>query len=292
METTTVLLIAIPVLVVPRGRAAVQRVPHGAATPGRPSARCLARPAQRRHAAPWRRPTPAKRPSPAQGRGRRRARAPGGVERARHRRRRAARRRGCPRTPRPSASPAASSSTAASSGSSSWASPASGGRPGVPVAEAGRWLRLEDQRREHGLDRRQDQGRPGLRVLPRGPHVDHRVPECRPRQAPAASTSAELPGMEAGVTALYQKCVHLGCRVPECLTSQWFECPCHGSQYNRVGEKKGGPAPRGLDRFAISVSGSSSSSTPARSSRARRSAPTPPAKRPRAHTASVGVTDG
>jgi cytochrome b6-f complex iron-sulfur subunit len=43
--------------------------------------------------------------------------------------------------------------------------------------------------------------------------------------------------------------------VPECKTSQWFECPCHGSQYNRVGEKKAGPAPRGLDRFAMSVEG-------------------------------------
>lgn len=64
-----------------------------------------------------------------------------------------------------------------------------------------------------------------------------------------------LAGMEAGFVALYQKCVHLGCRVPWCATSQWFECPCHGSQYNRVGEKKGGPAPRGLDRFAVSVSG-------------------------------------
>jgi cytochrome b6-f complex iron-sulfur subunit len=69
--------------------------------------------------------------------------------------------------------------------------------------------------------------------------------------------SAELPGMEAGYTALYQKCVHLGCRVPECKTSQWFECQCHGSQYNRNGEKKGGPAPRGLDRFPITVGGSS-----------------------------------
>jgi cytochrome b6-f complex iron-sulfur subunit len=65
----------------------------------------------------------------------------------------------------------------------------------------------------------------------------------------------ELAGMEAGFVALYQKCVHLGCRVPQCETSQWFECPCHGSQYNRVGEKKGGPAPRGLDRFATEVSG-------------------------------------
>jgi cytochrome b6-f complex iron-sulfur subunit len=69
--------------------------------------------------------------------------------------------------------------------------------------------------------------------------------------------SAVLPGMEEGWVALYQKCVHLGCRVPWCKTSQWFECPCHGSQYNRVGEKKDGPAPRGLDRFALTVEGDS-----------------------------------
>lgn len=64
---------------------------------------------------------------------------------------------------------------------------------------------------------------------------------------------AELAGMEAGVIALFQKCPHLGCRVPSCATSQWFECPCHGSKYNQVGEKRGGPAPRGMDRFAMSV---------------------------------------
>jgi cytochrome b6-f complex iron-sulfur subunit len=66
-------------------------------------------------------------------------------------------------------------------------------------------------------------------------------------------SDSELAGMEQGVIALYQKCPHLGCRVPSCLTSQWFECPCHGSQYNRVGEKRGGPAPRGMDRFVMSV---------------------------------------
>jgi cytochrome b6-f complex iron-sulfur subunit len=63
-----------------------------------------------------------------------------------------------------------------------------------------------------------------------------------------------LDGMQSGIVALYQKCPHLGCRVPQCVSSQWFECPCHGSQYNRVGEKKGGPAPRGMDRFAFVVS--------------------------------------
>lgn len=61
-------------------------------------------------------------------------------------------------------------------------------------------------------------------------------------------------GMEQlGVTALYQKCVHLGCRVPWCASSQWFECPCHGSKYNKVGEKRGGPAPRGLDHWPIEL---------------------------------------
>ncbi|MCC5953959.1 MAG: Rieske 2Fe-2S domain-containing protein [Acidimicrobiia bacterium] len=64
---------------------------------------------------------------------------------------------------------------------------------------------------------------------------------------------AQLVGMEAGVIALWQTCPHLGCRVPECPTSQWFECPCHGSQYNRVGERTGGPAPRGMDGFAMEV---------------------------------------
>jgi cytochrome b6-f complex iron-sulfur subunit len=62
-----------------------------------------------------------------------------------------------------------------------------------------------------------------------------------------------IPGMRAGIIATYQKCPHLGCRVPECLSSQWFECGCHGSQYNRVGEHKGGPAPRGMDHFPVDV---------------------------------------
>ena len=65
-----------------------------------------------------------------------------------------------------------------------------------------------------------------------------------------------LVAMEQGIVVLSQKCPHLGCRVPECPTSQWFECQCHGSQYNRVGEKKAGPAPRGMDRHPATISGS------------------------------------
>ena len=78
-------------------------------------------------------------------------------------------------------------------------------------------------------------------------------PESAIEKARATYSPGELAGMEQGLIALYWKCPHLGCTVPECVSSQWFECPCHGSQYNRVGEKRGGPAPRGMDRFSMSV---------------------------------------
>lgn len=64
-----------------------------------------------------------------------------------------------------------------------------------------------------------------------------------------------MPGLEEGVIALFQRCPHLGCRVPWCQSSQWFECPCHGSKYNRVGERRDGPAPRGMDAWPVEISG-------------------------------------
>lgn len=52
--------------------------------------------------------------------------------------------------------------------------------------------------------------------------------------------------------ALYQVCVHLGCKVPFRDDCNSFKCPCHGSHYNIDGEYLDGPAPRSLDRFAMS----------------------------------------
>ncbi len=72
-------------------------------------------------------------------------------------------------------------------------------------------------------------------------------------KAQALYPESVLIGMRSGLIAQYQKCPHLGCRVPSCTSSQWFECGCHGSQYNRVGEKKGGPAPRGMDHFPLAI---------------------------------------
>jgi Rieske Fe-S protein len=58
---------------------------------------------------------------------------------------------------------------------------------------------------------------------------------------------------EGKLSALYQKCPHLGCKVPFCTTSNQFECPCHGSVYNIKGEYLDGPAPRGMDRFPLRI---------------------------------------
>ena len=55
-------------------------------------------------------------------------------------------------------------------------------------------------------------------------------------------------GAALNVRALYQRCPHLGCKPNPCLKNFWFECPCHGSRYDRLGIKADGaqygPAPR------------------------------------------------
>lgn len=85
------------------------------------------------------------------------------------------------------------------------------------------------------------------------------VPEARSWVVPLAESSVEGSQFEAnntvaaGLVALYQTCVHLGCRVPWCSSSQGFECPCHGSKYNSAGEYFAGPAPRNLDRFVVAA---------------------------------------
>jgi cytochrome b6-f complex iron-sulfur subunit len=55
------------------------------------------------------------------------------------------------------------------------------------------------------------------------------------------------------IFALSQKCPHLGCHVPYCESSGRFECPCHGSIYDLAGEHIAGPAPRGMDRYEVTL---------------------------------------
>jgi cytochrome b6-f complex iron-sulfur subunit len=59
-----------------------------------------------------------------------------------------------------------------------------------------------------------------------------------------------------GLLALYTKCPHLGCTVPWVGppdSPNAFQCPCHGSMYDYVGVRTGGPAPRPMDLMAVRV---------------------------------------
>jgi cytochrome b6-f complex iron-sulfur subunit len=60
-----------------------------------------------------------------------------------------------------------------------------------------------------------------------------------------------LDSFAVGAFAVKRSCPHLGTRVNWCGSSEWFECPTHGSQFNRIGEKRGGPAPSGMSLYPV-----------------------------------------
>lgn len=53
--------------------------------------------------------------------------------------------------------------------------------------------------------------------------------------------------------AMYARCTHLGCTINWFPGLDIFKCPCHGSQFYSNGVNFAGPAPRALDRHAISM---------------------------------------
>ena len=81
------------------------------------------------------------------------------------------------------------------------------------------------------------------------------VDPSQPRFIPGADLTGD--GTAVNVRALYQRCPHLGCKPNPCQKNFWLECPCHGSRYDRLGQKalgaEYGPAPRSMDRFATRV---------------------------------------
>ncbi len=57
---------------------------------------------------------------------------------------------------------------------------------------------------------------------------------------------------EAGLYALSALCTHLGCTIN--AAPQRFNCPCHGSQFDRTGRVLHGPAAQPLPHFEVSLS--------------------------------------
>jgi len=57
----------------------------------------------------------------------------------------------------------------------------------------------------------------------------------------------------AGFYALVAVCTHLGCTPNYLPAEQKFKCPCHGSGFRLTGINFEGPAPRPLERAAVSL---------------------------------------
>jgi cytochrome b6-f complex iron-sulfur subunit len=57
----------------------------------------------------------------------------------------------------------------------------------------------------------------------------------------------------SGFYALIAVCTHLGCTPNYLPAEQKFKCPCHGSGFRLTGINFEGPAPRPLERAAVSL---------------------------------------
>ena len=62
-----------------------------------------------------------------------------------------------------------------------------------------------------------------------------------------------LSNSDKGFVVLYGVCTHLGCLPKWVDVNNRFECPCHGSKFERDGLYIEGPAPRSLDRFKTTI---------------------------------------
>ena len=79
----------------------------------------------------------------------------------------------------------------------------------------------------------------------------------KPTDPPIHNTDGKfwLSNVNGMIIALYDVCVHLGCLYAWQEVTGRFECPCHGSKYQKDGTYIEGPAPRSLDRMVLSFVG-------------------------------------
>lgn len=56
-----------------------------------------------------------------------------------------------------------------------------------------------------------------------------------------------------GIYSISSTCTHLGCSVSWKKGNESFECPCHGSVFDKDGRVKKGAAPRPLESYAIEL---------------------------------------
>ena len=78
------------------------------------------------------------------------------------------------------------------------------------------------------------------------PTISRRARASRARPSASASSATAT-----SMAAISTTCTHLGCIVA--ISDTGFACPCHGSRYDQDGTVTGGPAPKPLPWFKVSL---------------------------------------
>ncbi|MFQ5493812.1 MAG: ubiquinol-cytochrome c reductase iron-sulfur subunit [Phycisphaerae bacterium] len=90
------------------------------------------------------------------------------------------------------------------------------------------------------------------------PETDSRFPIGKPEDFPPgvlkhdARRRLYVLSDEKGIAVVSTVCPHLGCVVAR-ADDGTFTCPCHGSEFDATGKVTGGPSPRGLVWYEVSL---------------------------------------
>jgi len=85
------------------------------------------------------------------------------------------------------------------------------------------------------------------------PDIPARIQPDTPLHVPEAGVWITKRQSDGSLTALDDRCTHLGCRQKWNPERRLFECPCHGSEFDLEGNVKRGPANRALPRLSITT---------------------------------------
>lgn len=70
---------------------------------------------------------------------------------------------------------------------------------------------------------------------------------------PESDRRAYVRHKDNAISAIWNRCAHLGCPVAYSQGADSFACPCHGGAYDSAGRVVAGPPPRPLDRFDVKL---------------------------------------
>ncbi|MBV8951529.1 MAG: Rieske 2Fe-2S domain-containing protein [Actinobacteria bacterium] len=80
--------------------------------------------------------------------------------------------------------------------------------------------------------------------------TDDQLKRARPELF-AGVGAVPYPAITMGFVVFSPICPHMGCKYEWKNEKNRFECPCHGSTYDRLGKHDSGPALRGLDPLPL-----------------------------------------